>query len=78
VSIFANLPISRKLMAAFAAVIVVIFASSALVYDRLLVIEIILRFACAYGCARRIPRTSAILTRSAKDLAPIFFIVWPR
>jgi CHASE3 domain sensor protein len=33
------LPISRKLMAAFAAVIVVIFASSALVYDRLLVIE---------------------------------------
>ena len=38
-SIFANLPISRKLMAAFAAVIVVIFASSALVYDRLLVIE---------------------------------------
>jgi signal transduction histidine kinase len=39
VSIFANLPISRKLMAAFAAVIVVIFASSALVYDRLLVIE---------------------------------------
>jgi CHASE3 domain sensor protein len=39
VSIFANLPISRKLMAAFAAVIVVIFASSVLVYDRLLVIE---------------------------------------
>ena len=38
-SIFANLPISRKLMAAFAAVIVVIFASSALVYDRPLVIE---------------------------------------
>ena len=38
-STFANLPISRKLMAAFAAVIVVIFASSALVYDRLLVIE---------------------------------------
>ncbi len=38
-SAFANLPISRKLMAAFAAVIVVIFVSSALVYDRLLVIE---------------------------------------
>jgi signal transduction histidine kinase len=38
-SAFANLPISRKLMAAFAAVVVVIFASSALVYDRLLVIE---------------------------------------
>jgi signal transduction histidine kinase len=39
VSAFANLPISRKLMAAFAAVIVVIFASSAIVYDRLLAIE---------------------------------------
>ena len=38
-SAFANLPISRKLMAAFAAVVVVIFASSAIVYDRLLVIE---------------------------------------
>jgi len=39
VSAFANLPISRKLIAAFTAVIVVIFASSAIVYDRLLVIE---------------------------------------
>jgi signal transduction histidine kinase len=39
VSAFANLPISRKLMAAFAAVVVVIFASSAIVYSRLLVIE---------------------------------------
>lgn len=39
VSAFANLPISRKLMAAFAALLVVIFASSAIVYDRLLVIE---------------------------------------
>jgi signal transduction histidine kinase len=38
-SAFANLPISRKLMAAFTAVVVVIFASSAIVYDRLLVIE---------------------------------------
>ena len=38
-STFANLPISRKLMAAFAAVVVVIFASSAIVYERLLVIE---------------------------------------
>jgi signal transduction histidine kinase len=38
-SALANLPISRKLMAAFAAVIVVIFASSAIVYDRLLAIE---------------------------------------
>jgi signal transduction histidine kinase len=38
-SAFANLSISRKLMAAFAAVVVVIFASSAVVYDRLLVIE---------------------------------------
>jgi len=36
---FANLPIPRKLMAAFAAVVVVIFASSAVVYDRLRVIE---------------------------------------
>jgi CHASE3 domain sensor protein len=40
VSAFANLPISRKLVAAFAAVVVVIFASSAIVYDRLLVIEL--------------------------------------
>jgi CHASE3 domain sensor protein len=40
VSAFANLPISRKLMAAFAAVVVVIFASSAIVYDRLRVIEL--------------------------------------
>jgi signal transduction histidine kinase len=39
VSAFANLPISRKLMAAFFAVVVVIFASSAIVYDRLRVIE---------------------------------------
>jgi CHASE3 domain sensor protein len=39
VSAFANLPISRKLMAAFFAVVVVIFASSAIAYDRLLVIE---------------------------------------
>ena len=38
-SAFANLPISRKLMAAFAAVVVVIFASSAIVFDRLRVIE---------------------------------------
>jgi CHASE3 domain sensor protein len=39
VSAFANLPISRKLMAAFAAVVAVIFVSSAIVYDRLRVIE---------------------------------------
>jgi signal transduction histidine kinase len=39
VSAFANLPISRKLMATFTAVIVVILASSAIVYDRLLAIE---------------------------------------
>jgi signal transduction histidine kinase len=39
VSAFANLPISRKLMAAFAALVVVIFVSSAIVYSRLLVIE---------------------------------------
>src|SRR5258705_3238083 len=39
VSVFANLPISRKLMAAFAAVIAVIFVSSAIIYDRLRVIE---------------------------------------
>ena len=38
-SAFANLPISRKLMAAFAAVVVVIFESSAIVFDRLRVIE---------------------------------------
>ena len=38
-SAFANLPISRKLMAAFAGVVVVIFASSAIVFDRLRVIE---------------------------------------
>lgn len=36
---FANLPIARKLMAAFAAVLIVVFASSAIVYDRLTVIE---------------------------------------
>jgi len=39
VSAFANLPIARKLMAAFVAVVVVVFASSAIVYGRLLVIE---------------------------------------
>jgi signal transduction histidine kinase len=39
VSAFVNLPIPHKLVAAFAAVVVVIFASSAIVYDRLLVIE---------------------------------------
>jgi signal transduction histidine kinase len=39
VSAFANLPIARKLMAAFVALIVVIFASSATIYGRLLVIE---------------------------------------
>jgi C4-dicarboxylate-specific signal transduction histidine kinase len=39
VSAFANVPISRKLMAAFAAVIAVIFVSSAIVYDRLHIIE---------------------------------------
>jgi hypothetical protein len=39
VSAFASLLISRKLVVAFAAVIVVIFASSAIVYDRLLTIE---------------------------------------
>lgn len=38
-SAFANLPISRKLMAAFAAVVVVICVSSAVVYDRLRVID---------------------------------------
>ena len=38
-SAFANLPISRKLMAAFSAVVVVVFASSAIVFDRLCVIE---------------------------------------
>ena len=38
-SALANLPISRKLMAAFVAVVVVIFASSAIIYGRLLVIE---------------------------------------
>jgi CHASE3 domain sensor protein len=40
VSAFANLPISRKLMAAFAAVVAVILVSSAIVYDRLRVIEL--------------------------------------
>jgi CHASE3 domain sensor protein len=39
-SAFANLPISRKLTAAFAAVIAIIFASSSIVYDRLRVIEL--------------------------------------
>ena len=38
-SAFANLPISRKLVAAFAAVVAVIFVTSAIVYDRLHVIE---------------------------------------
>jgi C4-dicarboxylate-specific signal transduction histidine kinase len=36
---FANLPISRKLLAAFATVIAVIFVSSAILYSRLRVIE---------------------------------------
>jgi C4-dicarboxylate-specific signal transduction histidine kinase len=36
---FANLPISRKLLAAFAAVIAVIFVSNAILYSRLRVIE---------------------------------------
>jgi signal transduction histidine kinase len=40
VSAFANLPISRKLTAAFAAVVAVILVSSAIVYDRLRVIEL--------------------------------------
>jgi signal transduction histidine kinase len=39
VSAFANLPIARKLMAAFAAVVVVVLMSSTVVYNRLLVIE---------------------------------------
>ena len=39
-SAFANLRISRKLTAAFAAVIAVIFASSAIIYDRLRAIEL--------------------------------------
>jgi C4-dicarboxylate-specific signal transduction histidine kinase len=39
VSAFANWPISRKLMAAFAAVVAVIVVSSAIAYDRLRVIE---------------------------------------
>ena len=39
VSAFTNLPIPRKFMAAFAAVVVVIFVSSTIVYDRLRVIE---------------------------------------
>ena len=38
-SAFANLPISRKLMAAFAAVVAIIIVSSAIIYDRLGVIE---------------------------------------
>ena len=38
-SAFLNWPISRKLMAAFAGVVAVIFVSSAVVYDRLRVIE---------------------------------------
>jgi signal transduction histidine kinase len=39
VAAFANLSISRKLMAAFAAVVAVIFVSSGIVYDRLRVTE---------------------------------------
>ena len=39
-SAFANLPISRKLMAAFAAVVGIILVSSAILYDRLRVIEL--------------------------------------
>ena len=39
-SAFANLPISRKLMASFAAVFAVILVSSAILYDRLRVIEL--------------------------------------
>jgi signal transduction histidine kinase len=39
VSAFANWPISRKLLVAFAAVVTAIFASSAILYDRLRVIE---------------------------------------
>jgi CHASE3 domain sensor protein len=39
VSAFANLPISRKLMIAFTAVVAVILASSTIVYDRLRVID---------------------------------------
>ncbi len=38
-SAFANLPIPRKLVVAFTAVVVIILASSAIVYDRLRVIE---------------------------------------
>ena len=38
-SAFANWPISRKLMAAFAAVVAVIAVSSAIVYSRLHVVE---------------------------------------
>lgn len=38
-TIFGNLLISRKLMAAFGAVLAVIFASGAVIYDRLVVIE---------------------------------------
>jgi signal transduction histidine kinase len=40
VSAFANLPISRKLMAAFAGVLAVILVSGAIIYDRLRVIEL--------------------------------------
>jgi hypothetical protein len=40
--------------------------------------ELILRIALRYEFARRIPRISAILTRSASDLVPIFFIMCPR
>src|SRR5262245_8051343 len=38
-SAFADLPIARKLVAAFAAVVAVIFVGSAVLYDRLRVIE---------------------------------------
>jgi signal transduction histidine kinase len=40
VSAFANLPISRKLLAAFAAVVGIILVSSSILYDRLRVIEV--------------------------------------
>jgi len=39
VSAFANLPIARKLLAAFAAVVVVMIVSCAVVFDRLRVID---------------------------------------
>ena len=39
-SAFANLPISRKLLAAFAAVVGIILVSSSILYDRLRVIAV--------------------------------------